>query len=245
MLSPLLLEAVLVAAAIVLAPAVASADDNMKRGIELYKAGKYADAAAALAKAYDADGKPETLFALAQAERLAGDCKNAAPHYHKVLDQVSDLNVAKLVQAQLSQCEKDEPAKAEPAKVEPKPEPAKDAPPPQIVTKTVVREVHRGDQLSTSMFATGMLCLGGAAGLLVASLGSQSAADAATTQPDYNRFSSRASTEGVAAIVTAAAGATLITFATVRWLRAGNRAKADVAIVPTASGGALVVGGRF
>jgi len=235
-----------VVAAIVLAPVVAFADD-LKRGIELYKAGKYADAAAALAKAYDADAKPETLFALAQAERLAGDCKSAVPHYRKVLDQVSDLNVAKLVQAQLSQCATDEPAKVEPTKVEPvKVEPAKvEPPPPQIVTKTVVREVRRTDQLSTSMFATGTLCLGGAAGLVVAALGSQSAADTAFTQGDYNRFENRLAAERAAAIVTAAVGVTLITVATVRWVRAGNRAKADVAIVPTSSGGALVVGGRF
>ena len=234
---------------IVLAPRVAAADD-LKRGIELYKAGKYAEAATVLAKAYDSDGKPETLFALAQAERLAGDCKSAAPHYHKVLEQVSDLNVAKLVQQQLAQCEKDEPktepktepAKTEPAKTEPmKAEPAQ----PQIVTKTVVREVRKSDQLTTSLFATGMLFLGGGAGLLVASLGSQSAADAAYTQTDFNRFQSRADTERVAAIAAGTAGVALITFATVRWMRGGSRAKADVAVVPTSGGGTLVVGGRF
>ena len=79
-----------VLAAVIATAQTAGADPaaDLKRGIELYKAGKYGDAAALLKQAYEATGKPETLFSLAQAERLAGDCTSAAAHYHKVVELV-------------------------------------------------------------------------------------------------------------------------------------------------------------
>ena len=220
----------------------ASADkagDLMKKGIDQYKAGKYSDAAATLQQVYDLDHKPETLFALAQAQRLAGDCTSAAANYHKVLDQISDINTAKLVQQNLSICE--------PQKPEPKPEPAAPPPPspePQIVTKTVVKETGKTDVVAASLFGVGMLSLGAAGGLYLAASSNADAADKAATLDAHNSLSDKAKSEDVGMAIAAGVGVVAIGYAVFRWTH-GSESKTEVAAVPTNGGGALWVSGRF
>jgi hypothetical protein len=220
---------------------VASADpaaDLVKRGIEQYRTGKYADSAQTLKKAYDLDGKAETLFALAQAERLAGDCPSAIDHYKQVTAKVSDLNVAKLVEQSLQLC-----APTEPTPIEHHDEPPPPLP-PRIVEKTVVREVPRTDRLVLTFAGVGALSLGGAFGLLVAATGNQTAAQHAYTQADYTSFERRYTDEGVAAVVAAGVGVALLGAATVRWLK-NDRTGADVVVVPTGSGATVSLTGRW
>lgn len=219
------------------------AGDLMKKGIEQYKAGKYTDAAATLQNAYDLDHKPETLFALAQAQRLAGDCTSAAANYHKVLEQMSDVNTAKLVQQNLALCEKDQP------KPEPKPEPAPEpAPPPEpkVITKTVVHETGKTDVVAASLFGVGMLSLGAAGGLYLASSSNADAADKAATLDAHNSLSDKAKSEDIGMFVAAGVGVAAIGYAVFRWThRSSSEPKTDVAAVPTNGGGALWVSGRF
>ena len=222
-----------------------TAAELMKRGVAAFKAGKYADAATALKGAYDLDQKPETLFALAQAERLGGDCPTAAAHYHQVLEQLSDLDVAKLVEQNLRLCEKDAPPP--PPHDTPAPPPAAPPPaPPPPVVKTVirVREVSRTDKLTAGMFAGGTLALGASVGLFVAASANRDAADAAATRDDYDTFDHRAGVERGAMFVAAGAGVAMIGYATFRWLHAAPT-PVDVAVIPTATGGTFVVGSRW
>ncbi len=217
------------------------AGDLMKKGIDQYKAGKYTDAAATLQQAYDLDHKPETLFALAQAQRLSGDCTSAAANYHRVLEQMSDVNTAKLVQQNLALCEKDAP------KPEPKPEPVAaptaPAPEPQIVTRTVVKE-GKTDVLAASLFGVGMLSLGAAGGLYLAASSNADAADKAATLDAHNSLSDKAKAEDVGMVVAAGVGVVAIGYAVFRWTH-GSEPKTEVAAVPTSGGGALWVSGRF
>jgi tetratricopeptide (TPR) repeat protein len=219
-----------------------TAGELMKKGIEQYKAGKYTEAAATLQRVYDLDHKPETLFALAQAQRLAGDCTSAAANYHKVIAQVSDVNTARLVQQNLSLCEKDEPKPAPPP--EPKAEPA--APPePQVITKTVVRDRGKTDKLAATMFGVGMLGLGAAGGLYLASSSNADAADNARTLDEHNRLASRASSESTGMVIAAGVGVAALGYAVFRWTRGGETSKTEVAAVPTTSGGAIWVRSSF
>lgn len=220
------------------------AGDLMKKGIEQYKAGKYTEASATLRQAYELDHKPETLFALAQAQRLAGDCSSAAANYHKVLEQMSDVNTAKLVQQNLSLCEKDEP-KPEPTP-EPAPAPAPAPPPePQIVTKTVVKE-GKTDVVAASLFGVGMLSLGAAGGLYLAASSNADAADKAGTLDAHNSLADKAKTEDIGMAVAAGVGVVAIGYAVFRWTRGSDAdGKPEVAAVPTSGGGALWVSGRF
>lgn len=230
--------AVLAAVILLATPAAAdNAAELAKKGIDLYKAAKYDEAAKALQKAYDLDSKPETLFALAQAQRLAGDCTSAAANYHKVISQVSDLNVAKLVQQNLLLCEKDEP-KPEPPKVEPKVEPP---PEPKIVTRTVVRDVGHTDKLAAMMFGVGMLGLGASGGLYLAASSTRDAADHARTLDDHDRLASRANSEQLGMFVAAGVGVAALGYAVFRWTRGEDAPRADVAVVPTPTGGAVWV----
>ena len=215
------------------------AAELMKKGIEQYKAGKYSDAAATLQRAYDVDHKPETLFALAQAQRLAGDCTSAAASYHKVISQVSDMNVAKLVQQNLSLCEKDEPKPV--ATPEPKPEPPAEPAEPKVITRTVVRDTGHTDTLAAALFGVGMLGLGASGGLYLAASSDRDAADHARTLDDHDRLASRASSEQTGMFVAAGVGVAALGYAVFRWTRGSEQPKTDVAIVPTSSGGAVWV----
>lgn len=235
----------LAAAVIALGGGVAFADpttDLLKQGAELYKAGKYAEAVPVFRQAFDLDHKPDTLFSLAQAERLSGDCKSAAPHYHQVIERVNDFNVAKLVEHNLTLCEASEPA---PPPREVKPEPV--APPPKVitntVTKTVVREVHRTDRAALALIAGGTLALGGAGGLYLAATANRDAADSARTLGEHDRLFDRASTEQIATFIAGGVGVALIAAAAVHWIVAkdDDAAHTDVAIVPATDGGGGMV----
>jgi hypothetical protein len=223
------------------------AGDAMKKGLELYKAGKYAEAIPHLEKAHKLDGKPETLFTLAQAQRLSGDCNAAAANYHKVIERISDMNVGKLVQQNLALCEPDEP-KPEP-KVEQRDEP-KEAAKPEVVEKTVVRDVGRTDKLAAAMFGGGMLAVGVAGGLYVAASNNADAADRAGSLMDHDLLADRATTQRTIMYIAGGVGLGMMGFAIYRWASGGDApkgddAKADVALVPAAGGGSLFVTSRF
>jgi tetratricopeptide (TPR) repeat protein len=211
------------------------ASDALKKGIELYKAEKYEQAAKALQKAYDLDPKPEILFPLAQAQRLSGDCLTAAQNYKKVIEQIGDLNTAKLVQQALRICEPEEPEKPKKEEIE-KPEPE-----PKIVTKVVTRDVPgHSDRLAATLFAVGTLSIGAAAGLYLASGASSDAANQAHTLDQHNSLQDKAGTEQTAALVAGGLGVALMTVAIVRWVRSDDeQSSTNVAVVPTAGGGGV------
>jgi hypothetical protein len=236
-----------VLAAIVALAGTAYADpagDALKKGIELYKAGKYAESIPHLEKAHKLDQKPDTLFALAQAQRLAGDCGSAAPNYHKVIEQVSDMNVAKLVQQNLSLCEPDQPKQPEP-KEDRREEPQREAQPPQVVERTVTRDVGHTDKLAATLFGGGMLAIGVAGGLYISASNNADAADRAKSLEDHDLLADRATSQRTIMYVAGGVGVAMMGVAIFRWTRGGDKQKADVALVPTSAGGQFVVSGRF
>jgi tetratricopeptide (TPR) repeat protein len=212
------------------------ARDLYKRGIEEYKAQKYEAAIATLKEAYELDPKPDALFALAQAERLGGRCPDARLHYKKLLDQTSDVAVAKAVQTNLELCG------PEPEKPAPSPEPERPAaPPPPPVTKTVVREVRRSDKLATLLLAGGMLGLGSGGAMFLASRNSREDADRALTLDDNARLHDRADLERTLAIAAGGAGVLMIGVAVVRWATGGDAKSTEVTVAPSSRGAMLVL----
>jgi tetratricopeptide (TPR) repeat protein len=213
-----------------------------KQGIEDYKAQKYEAAAAALKQSYALDPKPDVLFALAQAERLGGHCPDAVTHYKKLLESISDLPTAKVVQNSLALCPQPEAEKPRPAEPPSRPEPP---PPPRTITKTVVREVRHTDVVATTLAAGGMLGLGAGGGLFLASRNSQDAADHARTLDDHERFTNRTATERMASFIAGGTGAVMIGVAVVRWARGGEASSTEVTVAPTANGTMMVVSSRW
>jgi tetratricopeptide (TPR) repeat protein len=237
-----LLAVIQLTAAVTLAREAAAdtrARDLYKRGIEEYKAQKYEQAVATLKESYELEPKPDVLFALAQAERLAGRCPEARIHYRKLLDETSDPATMKAVQSNLELCGPD-PDKVEPKQVEPE----RPAAEPKTITKTVVHEVRRTDKLATILFAGGTLGLGAGGGLYLASLNSRDDAKRAGTLDDHARISDRADLQRIAAIAAGGAGVLMIGVAVVRWATSGSstaESKTEVTLAPSASGAMLVL----
>ena len=228
-------------AAVLLAPVVAHAetpDELLKRGLALYKDGKYPEAVRVLQQAYDADPKPEFMFPLAQAERLAGNCTAAAVHYKLILETIADFNVAKLVRQNLSLCEGPEtPAKCESTGT-PAPSPT---PTPAPAAKPAVTTVeHPSDKVAMVSAGAGALALGVATGFYFASSSTRDAADQAGSLAAHNELSDRADSEHTAMLVSAGIGAAAIGFAAYRWLSHDKAPRTDVALVPGAHGGGAV-----
>lgn len=234
------------ALAIVLSSRIAAADsaaDLLKQGVEQYKAGKYADAVVSIGKAYQLDPKPETLFTLAQAERLSGDCKSAVPHYRQVIEQVGDFNVAKLVQQNLQLCEPKKPV--EPKPVESKPvEPKVVEPKPQAVTRTVVRETTRVDKVAVSLYTAGGLALGLAGGFYFSARDNRDAAERAGSLADHDKLADRAKSQFTLAGISAGVGLAAIAGGVV-WSMTRTSKATEVAVTPTKGGSMLVLAKRW
>ena len=238
----LALLAQLIAATLIVGSAAANpkARGLYKRGIDEYKAQKYAEAATTLKSSYDLDPKPDALFALAQAERLGGRCPEALVHYKKLLESTTDLPTAKAVQSNLELCgpPPEKPVAPEAAPPPPPPPP----PPPRTITRTVVREVRRTDKLATLLFAGGVLGLGAGGGLFLASTSSRDDAARAATLDDHGRLNDRADTQRIASFAAGGAGALLIGVAIVRWASGGGASKTtEVTVAPSAHGTMLIV----
>jgi tetratricopeptide (TPR) repeat protein len=236
------LAAQLIALAIALGPRSAAAEtapELLKQGIDAYKAGKYEDAIKLIGKSYALEPTSESLFALAQAERLAGKCDLAVPHYRKLIETSTELATARAVQNNLALCVKDEP-KSPPA-AEPDPvvtAPAQDEP------KVVVREVSRTDVVATSMVAGGALATGAAIGLFLSSRSTLDAAADAGTLEGHDRLEDRGRRDRTLSFIAAGLGAGMIGYAVVRWTIL-KPARREIAIAPTTGGTMLFVSSRW
>ena len=214
-----------------------TAPELLEQGIAAYKAGKYDDAIVLIGKSYAIEPRPESLFALAQAERLAGKCDLAIPHYKKLIESSTELATVRAVQNNLALCVKDEP---EPPEPKPRPAPAT-TPPPKAETRVVVREVPGGgDAFATSMFAGGALATGGAIGLYLSSQSSLDAAADASTLDGHDRLEDRGRRDRTLSMIAAGAGVAMIGVAVVRWT-IWKPARPTVAIAPAAGGTMFVV----
>jgi tetratricopeptide (TPR) repeat protein len=192
-------------------------DDLMKQGSQAYQNGHYEDAIAKLQQAYALSPKVEILFALAQAERLGGHCPAAVAHYKQVLERMTDLETAKLVQGNVALCEKTEAVVED--KTKPPPDHTAPPPPPPPPPKTIVRVEHDTDYLAVSSLAAGALGLGLATGLYMASGATRDAAAGAPTLDDNHTLNDRADLERGMAYITTAVGVGLVSYAIYRWVR--------------------------
>ena len=71
------------------APRNSAAKADFERGVRLYQAGKFAEAALAFKASYDIEIDTETVFALAQSNRQMGKCKAAITYYDLLLGERS------------------------------------------------------------------------------------------------------------------------------------------------------------
>ena len=208
-------------------------------GIDEYKNKDYEGAAASMAKSYALDPVPETLYAQAQAERLAGDCIDASVHYTKLLDLASkDNSISVAVKANLelcSQIERGEKPKEDP-KADAQAAERRDA--PTVKVRTVYRTERRSDKLAIALFAAGGIGIGGAAVTYIAGVSARSDADHATTLAEYNNLFDRSVTLKDTAYIAAGVGVVAVAYATWRVTHGSGtvRVAEQVAVVPTRGG---------
>jgi tetratricopeptide (TPR) repeat protein len=229
---------------IVLASASVASADNKKvlarqlfeLGIDEYKQKQYEAAAASMNKAYALDPIPETLYALAQSERMAGDCNGAIKHYEKLLDTAKDDQTVNAVKANLELCyqsSRGEQTKAE--ALDAKALERQNAPTIQI--RTVYRTEQRSNTLAIAFYAIGGVAIGGAVTTFIVAQSASDDAKNATTLAQYNSLFDRAQTLRDTAYIAAGSGALLVGIATWRVLSGNKKSKtSDVAVVPIAGG---------
>jgi tetratricopeptide (TPR) repeat protein len=80
------------------------AQQRYTQALVYYNAQKYADAVAMLKDAYTLDPRPEYLYSLGQAERMAGDCTDALAAYRAYLRTNPEPRRAEYVRRNMDRC---------------------------------------------------------------------------------------------------------------------------------------------
>jgi tetratricopeptide (TPR) repeat protein len=193
--------------------AAAPADDLRATGLRAYAVGRYDQAIDAFQQAYQLDPTPDLLYALAQAQRMKGDCKAAAASYRAYLRTGPNERSAAPARQNLERCERElaKPAPAEPtvAVVAPPPEPA--VPP---------RRWQSDRAAAVLMGLGGAALVAGSVSWGVGEAGARSLADASS----YDQFAAHAADadaydrERIGGIVSVAIGGVLAVVAVGRWV---------------------------
>jgi tetratricopeptide (TPR) repeat protein len=190
-----------------------------QKALAHYARGEYAQAAAAFKAAYLAAPKPELLYAIGQALRLAGDCGEALEYYRQYLRTQPGPKQVISTRENMKRCERATPTSRPVAASAPTTQPAVAqrarpvAPPP--------RPAWYHDWPGWTLLGTGLVAA--AAGGGVFSAGRSQVADA-NGAADYGAFerSYPGGQSGVlqqrVGVAVMAAGAALITAGVVRWL---------------------------
>jgi tetratricopeptide (TPR) repeat protein len=232
------------------APTAARAEENKQAlarslfnlAISEYQAKQYDAAAASLAKSYALDPRPDALYALAQAERLANRCKDALVHYEQLLDESKDDKIILRVKENIEICKQIEAGK--PAPAEKKQDVAqRDA--PTIEYRTIVRTERKRDVLSIVLFVGGGIAVsGGAAGYLYSrELGKD--ADRAQSLAEYNDKYDQSRQLRWISYATAGVGVSLLAIATIRVIGGDDSETRRVAVTPVRGGSVVSWSARW
>jgi tetratricopeptide (TPR) repeat protein len=106
----------------------------LSRGLEHYRAGRYAEAIEEFKRALQLAPRPELYYALAQAERQLGRCVEAVAHYQAFLKSKPSPLQAESARQNIERCSitvGEAPQPAEPPPATPPPAPPEPPPPPR------------------------------------------------------------------------------------------------------------------
>jgi tetratricopeptide (TPR) repeat protein len=232
----------------------ADAEKRFLAGEELYRAGKYLEAAAEYQEAYRLSKLPGLLFNVAQSFRLADRPQEALDHYREFLVRAPEHQLAAVAREHIAALEKviaaetTPPAPGEQPRRHDQPQPPQHAPAPAMITRTAPADA-RGRELRVAGLASaavgvGLLGVGVYHGLR--------ARDASSTIDDndgpwtddlIDRYheGERAETR---ALVFGAVGATgLVAGGVLYWLGWRQGAEASIAVGPGSA--AIAVTGRY
>jgi tetratricopeptide (TPR) repeat protein len=194
----------------------APADDLRASGLRAYAVGRYDQAIEAFQQAYQLDPTPDLLYALAQAQRMKGDCRAAAVSYRAYLRTGPSERSAAPARQNLERCEQELAKPAPPTK----PTVEVVAPPPPVEPAVPPRRWQSDRAAAVLMGLGGAALVAGAVSWGVGEAGAQSLAAASS----YDQFATRAADadaydrERIGGIVSVAVGGVLAAVAVGRWV---------------------------
>lgn len=168
----------------------------LERGLRFYNTQKYAEALGELRAGYQIDPHPDFLYAIGQAERLSGNCKDAALAYRAYLRTQPPELEASRAQTQLARCE---------------------APPPPVVPRAPAFGLT-----GYAMASGGILAIGLGTYFIIAGQQHAREADKYGSLDDRKSHERTARNFRIAGGVSFVGGAVLGTLAVLRYLRADD-----------------------
>lgn len=237
------------------AKAKAEAKEHVQAGTKLYNVQDYAKAADEYQAAYLLDPKPEYLYALAQTQRLSGDCDKAVRSYEAFIRAKPKADQIEKAQKNIERCQEDIQARAAgqapppPEDIPPLP-PAPPEPPPEQKQVIVVAPPPPPEK----SYVVGHLLVGGGVVVGAAStllfLHARGTINELNSSPDYDTFTSRhsnidaAKSQQTLGVVGMAAGVALIGGGIV-YYALHSASTETLAVAPTPGGAAVTIGGKF
>lgn len=235
----------------------ARVDTHLERGIEFYAEKQYELAIVEFRAGYALDPRADFLFALAQAERLSGDCPTAVVYYKRFLETDPDPNQAEAARVNTRRCERALESGPGGRPEEPTDlaldgaEAATAAEPAAVASPVITRDPEGrtgwyGDPLGGALIGGSAVGLGLGVAFLVATSSAESAAASATTYDDYTAHLDRARRNRTFSVIGFGAGLALGAAATYRYLTVKRRDGRALSLVPTAgSATGVALLGRF
>src|SRR5688572_23646098 len=135
--------AILCLAAPAAADTAGDAANHAANGKKFFAEGKYTDAIREFRESNRLVPDPKLLYAIAQAQRMAGDCAGAIVTYEAVIKTKADKKLIEYSQANITRCKEQiakDPPKVDPPKVDP---PKVD--PPKVDPPRVVADPPKAD----------------------------------------------------------------------------------------------------
>ncbi len=228
----------------------ADADRHLHRGLEHFQHRDYQRAIREFHAGYAIAPRREFLFALAQAERLSGDCRSAIIYYRQFLSRNPPQRQATAAFEQIEHCQKalaEGPGAVERPAPAPTPRPAVQQPvAPPVVAAAPARRHWYADGPGDALFGGGIALAAGSVVMLLSANVAAADARSASTYPQFDQRSAAVTTRRRLAIGFAIAGALALSGATYRFVtRGGAERERRIALVPTDGGAAVAIGGRF
>lgn len=236
---------------------VERADTHLRRGVEFYAEKQYELAIIEFRAGYGIDPRPEFLFALAQAERLSGDCASAVVYYQRFLDTGPDANQTEAARINMRRCTRaleSAPRQSRPradartlAEAEEASEPAPPVTPPMTAVPSAPAPWYR-DPVGMGLLGGGVVSLVASGLFLDAKAGAEADARDADDYGAYVAHIERARSRRNLALVTGGIGAALLTGAIIRYVTRDDgdeRHSTTVVAVPAEGGGIVGLSGSF
>ena len=241
-------------------------DTHLQRGVEFYAEKQYELAIVEFRAGYAIDPRPDFLFALAQAERLSGDCPTAMVYYQRFLDTGPSANQAEAARVNMRRCKRalesgpgGIPPRSTTAALDQAKGAAGPAPPampgasrPGTVSRRApARRSWYRDPLGVSLLAGSVAGLGLSVGFWVAKGSAEAAAADAPDHETYLESLDRARRNRTLAVVSLSAGVALAGVAIYRLASRSSREertapeRTTLVLAPTSGGAVAGLAGTF